>query len=99
MARQPLLLAALISVSVGSLSAVAQTVPAYITAAVNDKGRPAADTMLDANRKPAETVAFSGVKPGNKVADFIAGGGYFTRIFSKAVGPQGHVYATEPRGQ
>jgi predicted methyltransferase len=56
-------------------------VPAYITAAVNDKGRPAADTMRDANRKPAETVAFSGVKPGDKVADFIAGGGYFTRIF------------------
>ena len=55
--------------------------PAYITAAVNDKGRPAADTMRDANRKPAETVAFSGVKPGDKVADFIAGGGYFTRIF------------------
>ena len=81
MARHPLVLAALISVSVGSLSAVGQTVPAYITAAVNDKGRPAADTMRDANRKPAETVAFSGVKPGDKVADFIAGGGYFTRIF------------------
>jgi len=43
MTRNPLLLAALISVSVGSLSAVAQTVPAYVAAAVSDKGRPAAD--------------------------------------------------------
>jgi predicted methyltransferase len=98
MTRHPLLLAALISISVGSLSAVAQTVPAYVAAAVSDKGRPAADTMRDANRKPAETVAFSSVKPGDKVADFIAGGGYFTRILSKVVGPQGHVYATEPAG-
>jgi len=98
MIRHPLLLAALISVSVGSLAAIAQTVPAYVAAAVSDKGRPAADTARDANRKPAETVAFSSVKPGDKVADFIAGGGYFTRIFSKVVGPQGHVYATEPAG-
>jgi predicted methyltransferase len=53
MTRHPRLLAALISVSIGSLSAVAQTVPAYVAAAVGDKGRPAADTMRDGNRKPA----------------------------------------------
>jgi predicted methyltransferase len=98
MTRHPLLAAALLSLSVGSLSAAAQTVPAYVTAAVSDKGRPAADAMRDVNRKPAETVAFAGVKPGDKVADFIAGGGYFTRIFSKVVGQQGHVYATEAAG-
>ena len=39
--------------------------------------------MRDAARKPAESVAFFGVKPGDKVADFIAGDSYFTRIFSK----------------
>jgi predicted methyltransferase len=100
MSRHPLFLAALVSLSLGSLwtNASAQNVPAYVTAAVNDKSRPAADTMRDAARKPAESIAFSGVKPGDKVADFIAGGGYFTRIFSKVVGPQGHVYATETGG-
>lgn len=77
-------------------AAEAQTVPAYIAAAVSDANRPAADKMRDVNRKPAESLAFAGVKPGDKVVDFLAGGGYFTRILSKAVGPQGHVYATAP---
>ena len=64
-----------------------------IAAAIADKGRPEADTKRDADRKPAEMLAFAGVKPGAKVADFIPGGGYFTRIFAKAVGPKGKVYA------
>jgi predicted methyltransferase len=98
MRRRSLLLAAFAALSVGALSApaFAQNVPAYVTAAVSDAGRPAADKMRDANRKPAESVAFAGVKAGDKVVDFIAGGGYFTRILSKVVGPQGHVYATAP---
>lgn len=45
---------------------------------------------------------FAGVKPGQTVADFLPGGGYFTRIFAKAVGEKGVVYAVidaaaEPR--
>ena len=36
---------------------------------------------------------FAGIKPGDTVVDLIPGGGYFTRIFSKVVGPTGHVYA------
>ena len=62
-------------------------------AAVADKGRPEADTKRDADRKPAEMLEFAGVKPGQTVVDLIPGGGYFTRIFSKAVGPKGTVYA------
>jgi predicted methyltransferase len=58
--------------------------------------RPAADTARDADRKPAEMVAFAGIKPGDKVADIIPGGGYFTRVFSKAVGPKGMVFAVVP---
>jgi predicted methyltransferase len=68
-------------------------VAAYITEAVADKARPAADTARDANRKPAEMLAFADVKPGMTVVDLIPGGGYFTRIFAKAVGPKGVVYA------
>jgi len=74
----------------------AAKVPAYITAAVADPGRPAEDTQRDANRKPAETVQFAGIKPGDKVAELVPGRGYFTRIFSKVVGPKGHVYALSP---
>jgi predicted methyltransferase len=63
------------------------------TAAVADPSRPEADTKRDAARKPAEMLEFAGVKPGQTVVDLIPGGGYFTRLFSKAVGPKGTVYA------
>ena len=79
-------------------AASAQNMPAYVTAAVSDKDRPAADIMRDADRKPAETLAFSTVKPGDNVLELIAGGGYFTRILSKTVGARGHVYATVAEG-
>lgn len=50
----------------------------------------------DARRKAAELLAFSGVGPGDEVIDLLPGGGYWTRIFTGAVGPAGHVYATWP---
>jgi len=71
-------------------------IPANIAAAVADAARPDADKARDANRKPAQTLAFTGVKPGALVAELLPGGGYFTRIFSKAVGSTGHVYALVP---
>jgi predicted methyltransferase len=76
--------------------AQASPVPAYVTNAVTDSARPAADRQVDGDRKPGALVAFAGIKPGDKVADVMPGGGYFTRIFSKVVGPDGHVYAVLP---
>lgn len=75
-----------------SVPAVAQTVPAPIQAALADPARPAADKARDPTRHPGEILAFAGIKQGDKVADFLMGGGYWTRILAKAVGPQGHVY-------
>ena len=75
-------------------SALAQ-IPDYVTKAVADPAR-VQDAANDARRKAAEVVAFTGVKPGDKVVDLIPGGGYFTRVFSKVVGPQGRVYAIWP---
>src|SRR5581483_686786 len=40
-----------------------------------------------------ELIQFAGIKPGMKVVDLMPGGGYYTRIFAKAVGPKGQVYA------
>lgn len=70
--------------------------PASWTAALADKNRPEADVKRDAARHPAEMLAWAGVKPGDKVADFIMGGGYFTRILAAEVGPKGHVWAFQP---
>jgi predicted methyltransferase len=71
-------------------------IPAYVLAAVADPQRPAKDRDRDVDRKPAPVVAFAGVKPGDTVVDLIPGGGYFTRIFSRVVGPAGKVYALVP---
>ena len=71
-------------------------VPANIAMALSDPSRPAADMVRDELRLPGQILAFAGVRPGAKVADLIPGSGYFTRIFSKAVGPRGHVYAYVP---
>jgi len=70
----------------------AANIPANVSAAVADSHRPQSDTSRDADRKPAETLAFAGVKTGDKVLELIPSGGYMTRLLSAAVGPTGHVY-------
>lgn len=103
MIRYPLILAVSLATSL-SLSACmnqpsapsAASNPGPIAAAVADSNRPDADKLRDANRKPVQTLEFLGVKPGEQIAEILPGSGYFTRIFSKAVGPSGHVYALVP---
>jgi len=91
-----LLASAVLAAAPSGLAWAAKAIPANIAAAVADKTRPEADTKRDADRKPAEVLAFVGVKRGDKVADLIPGAGYFTRLFSDAVGPKGAVYAFMP---
>jgi predicted methyltransferase len=86
--------AALLALSLGTTGAYAArggSIPKYIAAAVADKARPAADTERDANRKPAETLAFAGVKPGDWVLELAPGKGYYTRLLSAVVGAKGQV--------
>ena len=90
--KSKLFLAAAVAVLVTAGGAYAKPT-ANQMAAVADKGRPEADSKRDADRKPAEMLEIAGVKQGQTVVDLIPGGGYFTRIFSKAVGPKGTVYA------
>ncbi|HEY1710001.1 MAG TPA: methyltransferase domain-containing protein [Rhizomicrobium sp.] len=71
------------------------TVPDYIVSAVNDPAR-ATDVPADARRHVAEIAAFAKIKPGESVVDLIPGSGYFTRVFAKIVGPNGHVYDVWP---
>ena len=70
--------------------------PAAYAAALGDPVRPAEDRARDAARHTAETLAFAQVAPGQKITDMIIGGGYFTRVFSAAVGSEGRVTAWQP---
>ena len=89
--------AAVLAASLVLGGAAHAAVPAPIAAAVSDPARPDADKQKDAARHPAELMAFAGVRPGQNIGDYMPGGGYFTRVFSKAVGAKGHVYAVFPQ--
>jgi predicted methyltransferase len=85
-------------IDVFPMSASAQSVApdnarSAIDAAVADSQRPEADRARDAARKPADCLAFAGLKVGDHVVELLPGGGYFTRIFSVAVGATGQVFA------
>ncbi len=71
----------------------ASQIPKDITDAINSPDRPAADKALDKGRRPDQIMAFYGIKPGMKVADVFAGGGYMTELYSRIVGPTGTVYS------
>lgn len=64
-----------------------------IEQAVAHAGRPDDDRERDANRKPAEVLAFFGIRPGMRVFEYQAGSGYYTEILSYVVGPTGEVIA------
>ena len=92
-AKQIRSLAVLTSMAV--LAACSAAAPDYTTVLAS-ADRPANERELDATRKPAEVMAFYGVKRGDKVADLWAGRGYYTAILSEIVGPEGVVYTVNP---
>ena len=92
----PFLLSALVlSAGIASHAAPSQP-PGYIVNAIADPTRPAEERAQDVNRHPEAVLAFAGVKPGESVVDLMPGSGYYTRLFSKAVGVRGKVYALQP---
>jgi predicted methyltransferase len=76
---------------------LALTVPVLATAAtpiedsIASPERTAKDRERDAREKPAEVLAFAGVKPGMTVVDMFAGGGYYSELLAGVVGPTGKV--------
>lgn len=70
--------------------------PLTLAASVAAADRPADAKALDAGRKPAETLALLGLKPGMRVADIMTGSGYWADIIAEVVGPKGKVIAAEP---
>jgi predicted methyltransferase len=60
-------------------------------AAVTHAGRSAEDLKRDSLDHPAEVLRLAGIKPGMRVADYLAADGYYSELLSYIVGPKGHV--------
>src|SRR5580698_8323082 len=61
-------------------------------AAVAHAGRSDADLKRDPLDHPADILRLSGIKSGMRVADVLAGDGYYSELASYAVGPKGTVF-------
>jgi predicted methyltransferase len=71
-------------------------VPPAIQTIVDASDRTEADKKLDAGRHPGELLAFLDLKPGMRVAELSASGGYTTELLARAVGPKGKVWGENP---
>jgi predicted methyltransferase len=69
---------------------------AELRSALTDSARAQGDKARDEGRKPADVLAFLGIRNGMTVMDVIAAGGYYTEVLSIAVGSEGRVYAQNP---
>jgi predicted methyltransferase len=57
-----------------------------------------ADRQTDGRRDPLKLLSFAGPRPGMKVLDMGAGGGYSTELMARAIAPSGVVYGQNPEG-
>lgn len=64
-----------------------------VSTAIANAARSDANRKLDESRMPEKVLSFAGFKAGDTVADWGAGGGYYTELLADVVGPRGRVYA------
>ena len=64
-----------------------------IAAALSAPDRLAGDAAEDAHRRPTEILRLLELQPGMRVIDYFAGGGYYTELLARIVGPEGSVIA------
>jgi predicted methyltransferase len=96
-AKKTLVCLASLAITFGGYAMAAAPEAAPFQSVLADPIRPPEDVARDANRKPAQLLAFAGIRKGMKIAELAPGGGYFTRILTGAVGDSGHVYAITAR--
>ena len=90
--RIPLICALAFTCAVPASAAEKKKVDPY-AAIVDATDRSDEDRKDDEARKPVDVLRFIEVKPGMKVADVGAGGGYTTELLARAVGEKGVVYS------
>jgi predicted methyltransferase len=86
---------ACLAASLAAGGARAQAAPDY-AALLAAPDRSDADRNTDKRRDPLPFLIFAGARPGMKVLDMGAGGGYSSELMARAVAPNGVVYAQNP---
>src|ERR1700676_2352623 len=84
--------AAVLAACVCATDAVAQGHAPDYSAIIAAPDRTDADRQTDKRRDPAKLLVFTAARPGTKVLDMGAGGGYSTELMARAVAPTGVVY-------
>jgi predicted methyltransferase len=88
--------AAVLAAGLSMTSATAQDRPPDYSAIIAAPDRTEADLQADKRRDPLKLLTFTGARPGMKVLDMGAGGGYSTELMARAVAPAGVVYGQNP---
>jgi predicted methyltransferase len=89
-------LLAFAAISLASTAPAAPAAKSPIAAAVASPARDPDNVKLDEGRKPAQVLAFLGLKPGMHVLDLFGGNRYWSEIMAPVVGSKGHVTVWEP---
>ena len=87
--------ALVLGIAAGAREARAQATPDY-AALIAAPDRSDADREADKRRDPLPLLKFAAPRPGMKVLDMGAGGGYSTELMARAVAPNGKVYGQFP---
>ena len=90
--------AAMYAACLAMTAATAQERAPDYAAIVAAPDRTDADLQTDKRREPVKLLSFTGARPGMKVLDIGAGGGYSTELMARAVAPAGVVYGQNPAG-
>ena len=88
--------AAALTACISMTAATAQDSQPDYSAIIAALDRADADLQTDKRRDPLKLLAFTAARPGMKVLDVGAGGGYSTELMARAVAPTGVVYGQNP---
>lgn len=93
MKKRLIMAAAALALTHAGFAQSADLTEQQLTQILKHQDRPEGDSKRDNARLPAKVMAFTGISKGDNILDLFAGGGWYTELFSRAVGPEGKVYA------
>ena len=100
--RQTLIASLVLSLAItGGATLTAKTMAgkSALSVALAASHRSEANRARDQYRHPAQTLAFFGVKPGDKVVELWPGGGWYTEILAPYLAPKGQFTVASPVGR